>query len=637
MGSIYGAVLEEGKKANPQIAKNLSELSSWWNPHSAYDYVNQNVILGQQNLHSHAQVLLEKSEIFKHPSNYKIISDARIDNRADLIRELQLNRSASNSKIILELYLKYGEGAPSKLVGAFSFAIWSPVRKTLFCARDQIGVKPLNYYWGNGVLIFATQKKCILTFDKVDKSPDWRNIFNNISGMGIPPNSTSYLHIKSLPPAHYMLYENGVLKIKEYWSLDISKRTTYKKDQDYVNQFKELFKQAISDRMDSTGKIGTHLSGGLDSSGISAFAHEIGKKNNNEVLFYSYNVEEKYLKGQKQFQENALAYDFIKFHNAKDQFINVHKHVPRSYSEMVEHEALFCDALSRSNNVNTEYELQHAAKEHNTNVILSGFPGDELVTSFCRPYYLEYYSQGKWLKYFTKKMKSRHSRKEKMNAFAGALLSSISSNLGVKIGTYYNEKRVADSFYIGNSHFLNRSYFDEHNDYKEMLEAKYYPMVHYGFPTSLKIYQKNHICRPHTSRRMESENLVGLKWGLEYRYPMADIRVLQYMLSIPMEQKISSQLSRRIFRLATKGLIPESIRLRDIKTAGSLKPMVQIYKRNFGRSPWDLWQKFEQANCAPFLNPTAIKIHLKNKERSPMGVYNLMVLGQLGFEKKMKF
>lgn len=637
MSSIHGVVLKEGKNISPKLTKDLSDESAWWNPDTTFEYLNNNVLISQQNLHAHSQVLLESQNIFRHPSNLKIVSDARIDNRAPLLKELKLSEETSNSQLIVELYSKYGYDTPSKLIGAFSFIIWDPLEKVLFCARDQMGVKPLNYYATADLFIVATQKKSILYFDEVEKSPNWRNIFNSISGMGIPPNSTQFQNIFLLPPAHYLTYKNGEIQISRYWELDTSKRITYKSEQDYIDRFKEIFSLAIEDRMDALGTLGAHLSGGLDSSGISGFTHELAKKKRSDILYFSYNVEKKHFKNQKILQENALAFDFIKYHNIDKQFVNVHKPIQRTYAEMVENEALFCDGFSTTNNVNTEFEMQHAAKAHHTKVILSGFPGDELVTSFCRPYYLEYFNRGQWFKYFTKEMNSRHGNKEKFRAFGGAILSALNENITTKLGAYYYYKKGANRNYAGTSTYLNKEYFLENAQRSKYSQMKTYPMVHDGFPKSLRVYQKNHVCRPHTSKRIESENLSALAFGLEYRYPMTDIRVLQYMLSIPMEEKISTDMSRKTFRLATKGHIPDSIRLRDDKNSGSLKAMLHIYDKKYGRSPWDLWAKYETAKCAPFLNPKAIKMLFKDREKNPVGIIRFMILAQLGYEKKMDF
>lgn len=637
MGSIHAAICKEGIAINSKLANYVNAQTAWWNPDASLTFHEKNVLLNQQNLNVHSKVHLEHSSIFSHPSNLKIVSDARIDNRSDLIKEMHLEEHISNSQLILELFLKFAFDTPAKLIGAFSFIIWDPVKKILFCARDQMGIKPLNYYFENGLFIIATQKKSILCFEEVDKTPNWRNIFNGQSGMGIPPHSTNYQKISVLPPAHFLMYQEGELQIKRYWELDTSKRITFKHESDYVDRFRELFSLAIKDRMDATGRLGTHLSGGLDSSGISGIVHSLSKNQEQEALYFSYGFEKKHFKGQKILLENSLAFDFIDYHDIGDNFINVHKHVQRSYAEMVEEECLFCDGFSKSNNVNTEYEIQHAAKEHGANVILSGFPGDELVSSFCRPYYLEYFERRQWIKYFTKKMRSRHEKKEKIRAFGGAVFSSINKSLTNKIAAYYYNKKGANKGYFGSNNYFNRDYFDKFDKEGSLNEIVTFPMVHFGFPTSLREYQKNHICRPHTSRRIASENLTGLNFGLEYRYPMTDIRVLQFLLAIPMEQKIAPTMTRKIFRLGTKGYIPDSIRLREDKSSGSLKPMLHFYNRKFGRSPLDLWEKYEKAECAPFLKAKAVRKYFNNKENDPRGLMRFMILAQLGYDKKMQF
>ncbi len=637
MGSIHAVINKEGTVINSKTVHFVNTQSGWWNPDSSLEFHQKNVLLVQQNLHTHAKVHLESSSIFSHPSKLKIVSDTRLDNRQDLLKEMKLDEQVSNSFLILELFLKYAFDTPAKLIGAFSFIIWDPQKKMLFCARDHMGIKPLNYHFENDLFIIASQKKSILCFDEVDKTANWRNIFNSQSGMGIPPNSTNYLKISVLPPAHFLVFKEGEVLIKRYWELDITKRITLGNEGDYVERFKELFTLAIKDRMDTTANLGTHLSGGLDSSGISGIARSLNKDFAQEVLHFSYGFEKEKFTGQKLLIENSLAFDFVNYHNIEDNFINVHKLRPRTFEDMVAEECLFCDGFSQTNNVNTEYEIQYAAREHNTKVMISGFPGDELVSSFCRPYYLEYFERRQWINYFTKKMRSRHDRKEKIRAFGGALLSTINENFTNKLVTYYYDRKGPNKAYFGTNNYFDKDYFEAIDKDGSLKEIVTYPMVHFGFPTSLRSYQKNHICRPHTSRRIESENLTGLNFGLEYRYPMTDIRVLQFLLAIPMEEKIGPNMSRKIFRLATEGYIPDSIRLREDKNSGSLKPMIHFYRRKFGRSPWDLWEKYEKAECVPFLKPKPIRRYFANTENDPRGLMRFMILAQLGYDKKMHF
>jgi len=635
MGSIYGAVYLNGKGLEEQDIRKIDTLTGWWNPDFRHSYKDRQTVLGQHTFYKHSVSHLESADIFEHPSGLKIVSDARIDNRKQLSDLLKIDKKISDSELILRLYISYEYKCLQHMIGAFSFAIWDPKKNHLFCARDQMGVRPLHYYYKDGFLAFGTQKKSITAWPQIDKTPNWRYIFNSKSSLGIPPESTSYLNINYIPAGHFLSFKNGQIEIKKYWELDIDKRITYKNEQDYIDAFREHFKMAISCRMDTLHGLGTHLSGGLDSSGISSVAHHLAHERGFKPKLFSYNMPKGFEDDNKHLDENKKAFDLIDFLDAEEQFHNVSEPLQRDFKVMVEHEVESCDALSRSNNVNTEYEIQAAAHAAGVSVMLSGFPGDELVTSFCRPFYLEYLERGQWINYFTKQMKSRHNWKHRVRAFGAGLAVKTIPALSQYMGKKYATWRYDKGKYIANSKFLNRAYFDT-NELREFLKAEHLPMSHERFPTSLRFYQKNHVCRPHTYRRMDSEQMAGLRFKVDYRYPMADIRLLQFMLSIPMEVKISPDLSRRLYRLGMEGYLPDSIRLRDIKIAGSLKPMARFHKRQPENSKLDLWNNYKEAECVPFLNQKLIDKWV-NSKRSPFVLYDWMILGQLGMEKKLIF
>lgn len=635
MSSIYGAVYLNGNGFEDQIIQRIDAATGWWSPDYQHIFTDQQTILGQQTFYKHSRSQLESSNIFKHASGLKIVSDARLDNRKELSDLLNIEDQLSDSKLILNLYIKYGYDCVQHLLGAFAFAIWDPKKKSLFCVRDQMGIRPLHYYCKDGFFAFGTQKKSITCWPRVDKTPNWRQIFNSQSSLGIPAESTAYLHIQHVPPGHFMVFNNKGVEIKKYWELDIEQRTTYQNDKEYIEEFKEHFQRAISCRMDTLQKVGTHLSGGLDSSGISSVAFKLAKEKGSETALFSYNVPRGFEGDEKHLDENLKAFDLIDFLDAEEQFHNVSEPIQRDFKIMVEHEAQSCDGISRSNNVNTEYEIQAAAHNEGVDVMLSGFPGDELVTSFCRPFYLEYLDRGQWVKYFTKNMKSRHTWKHRARAFGAGIAVKTVPSLSQYMGIKYAKWRYDKGKYFAKNNIINKAYFDT-NELRSFLEAEHMPMSHNEFPTSLRFYQKNHVCRPHTYRRTDSELMAGLRFKVDYRYPMADIRLLQFMISIPMEVKISSDLSRRVFRLGMEGFLPDSIRLRDIKTAGSLKPMAKYHKRLHENSKLDLWYALREAECIPFLNHKLLDKWM-NSRKSPFRLYDMLILGQLGLEKKLMF
>ena len=637
MSSIYGLLSFNRLEVTNKLSQRIDAVTGWWKPDSSFHYQNNDILLGQQNLHCHEFATKESASIFEHPSGYKIVSDARIDNRDELIALLKCEPDISNSALILALYLKYKETCFEKLVGAFALAIWDNKNKRLICARDQIGVKPLHYYFKNDLFVFGTQKKSISTIEQVDKSPDWSHILNSISSIATEAYSTAFLQIKHIPPAHYIVIENTALTVHKYWELDIKSKLVYKNEDEYIDQFIHLFKQSIDCRMDKQQVTATHCSGGLDSSGITSVCHSIAKQNNYQHKILSYNIIDNFKGDRKKMEENLMAFELLDYLHLDDSFINVNKPIKRSLLTRAEHEAHCCDGLSKSNNVNTEYEIQAKASELGAKVLLSGFPGDELVTSFCRPFYLEHLEKGKLISYFFDKKKSRHKMSERLRAFFPALIAKINPYANELMSKRYNKWRYNTKKFAGKSIFLDMDYFNSSEHLKSVLEPSSFSFAHDNFPSSLRQYQRNHVTRPHTPLRMKGEQLAGKHWHVDYRYPMADIRLLQYMISIPMEQKISKDMSRRVFRLGMKNYLPESLRLRDIKVAGSLKPMASIITNPNRQETVEFIQAIKSSDSAPFLNYETIESWLDNKKKSPYSLYPWLILAHLGKQGKLDY
>lgn len=635
MSSIYGAWDVKGSIDLKEESLQAEEITGWWKPDSKWLYFEPGCYLGQQNLHSFKEVDFESDKIFVHSSGLKIVSDTRLDNRDALIANLDCEKDISNSQLILELYLKYKSECINYLLGAFAFAIWDSRKKIFFCGRDQLGIKPFNYYFKNGLFFFGTQKKSISFSEHVDKDADWRNIFNSASQLGMPPNSTNYLHIKLLAPGHFLKIENESISIKKYFNLNLDKKLTYKNNSDYVEHFNELLETAIICRLNSNNSIGTHLSGGLDSSGISSLAYKLGSKINKDIQFFSYNIPENMeLKDRDGFSENLMAYTLVDYLNARDRFNLSFKTANLTFEQTVNLEKITCDGISKSNNARTEYEIQAGANHKDIQVMLSGFLGDELATSFCRPYYLEYLERGNYFKYFFSSMKSRHSIKEKSQAFFAANMAKLIPKFSEKISNFYFEKRYPKNRYAFNDEFINRDFYNNPN-WADLQQPVNYGIAHFKFPTSLKQYQINHLTRPHTSRRIESEQLAGLSWKVNYRYPFSDLRLIEFMLSIPMEQKISKDTTRYIFRRAMKGLLPDELRLRDNKIAGSLKPGALFQPKLKGKSLRSFMNQLLESPATDFLNRKKITSWLDEK-KSPYQFLRWIVIAQLAYENKIK-
>lgn len=636
MSSIFGAWQLTKKPFSPTNIQQVIKQTAWWQPDKLGHYHQQHIFLGHQLLATKPNHLKETQPYQDALAQLHIVADVRLDNRSELLGLLGIvNKDLPDYVLILVAYKKFGKDCVKHLIGAFAFVIWDEKKQELFCARDQMGVKPFFYYFKHQLFAFGSQKKSILSLDDIDKTANWRNIFNKISDIGVPPNSTEQLHIQILPPAHYAMINANGIKINRYWELDIHQTTTYQKEADYIEQFRVLFKQAIQDRLICHQSVGTHLSGGLDSSGITAVADELTKQKGQALHVFGYSVPRDYqADNMDRVEENLLAFDVVD-HCQLKHFHNVYTPIKRSFHEIILDETQTCDGIAQSNNVYTEYELQADAQAKGVEVLLSGFPGDELVTSFSRSYYLEYLEQGRLGAYFFKKAKSRHGVKIKIKELFAAKMTDWLPSHADQLRAWFIERREKEKHYVANGWAINKSYFQDHPEQAAVLEKQLYRK--FPAPISLKAAQRNHVCRPHTSRRMVSENMAGLRFKVEHRFPMADIRLLQYVLSVPVDLKIAPDMTRRLYRLGMKGYLPDSIRLRDMKYKGSLKTTHLIEPRDRKEpSKKDLWEHIQTHQAAPFLNEELVGKYFQSK-RSPYGLKNWMIIAQLGVENKLTF
>jgi asparagine synthase (glutamine-hydrolysing) len=205
-----------------------------------------------------------------------ITADARIDGRPELRRELSRRGSrdleeATDAELILHAYLVWGEECVKYLIGDFAFAIWDGRRRKLFGARDHFGIKPFYYAQVGNCLIFSNTLNCIRMHPQVSDELNDLAIgdfllfdFNQDQG------TTTFADIMRLPPAHYLTWRQGNLRLLRYWSLPLVDRPLkYARPQDYVEHFKALLTQAVADRL-RTRRVGIELSGGMDSTTVTA-------------------------------------------------------------------------------------------------------------------------------------------------------------------------------------------------------------------------------------------------------------------------------------------------------------------------------------------------------------------------------
>ena len=212
-----------------------------------------------------------------------ITADARVDDRAGLIAKLQASGRSCSSKstdteLILHAYAVWGETCVEHLLGDFAFAIWDVQRKCLFCARDQLGVKPFFYARTSSSFVFSNTLNCLRLHPEIsEKLNDLAIADFLIFDFNQDPATTAFADILSLPPGHALRSEANGLSVYRYWTLPVPDEIRYKRPAEYLEHFDQLMSAAVGDRlrMETAGVL---MSGGLDSTVVAAHAQRIFKR-----------------------------------------------------------------------------------------------------------------------------------------------------------------------------------------------------------------------------------------------------------------------------------------------------------------------------------------------------------------------
>lgn len=205
-----------------------------------------------------------------------ITYNGEIFNHIELRRDLESRgcrfRTGSDTEVILHLYERMGIDCVSLLNGDFAFAIWDEPRRRLMLARDRMGVRPLYHTWHEGRFHFASEVKALLTVPGIEARIDPLALDQIFTLWAPIPPRTIFDGIAELPPAHVMTVEDGTVRQNAYWTLDFSDSAVARSEDEHGEEARALLEDATRIRLRADVEVGAYLSGGLDSSIVSAMA-----------------------------------------------------------------------------------------------------------------------------------------------------------------------------------------------------------------------------------------------------------------------------------------------------------------------------------------------------------------------------
>lgn len=481
-----------------------------------------------------------------------IVYNGEIFNYRELKKDEDLNCiTKSDTEVIIRLYQKYGTEFLNKLNGMFSFCIYDIKNDLYFCARDRYGKKPFFYYEKEGRFVFSSKIRAII--NAIGYTPKLNKIaLSQYVQYFVPlsPN-TFYQGINKLEAGSFLVYKKGELSIKKYYKIN-----TYKKIKDEalaLKEIEEILYESIQSRLVSDVEVGTLLSGGIDSSLISALYSQIsGKKIKTFSVGYSEYKNYSELEYAKIAAEH-IGSDHHALEISRKDFI-------RAFDEVMD----YLEEPHGDSAAIPLYLLMEEVSKSGIKTLLSGEGSDEL--------FLGYDNYAKFLKYY----EFEKSLSLKQNEFLDSIISALQNQ--TKESEYLRRAVKGETLY--------RSFGEIFNDRQKKRLFKKVPNFKSETPKKDPVDWMSYIdLKIWLGEALLSKvDKISMSKGIEVRNPFLDHRLVDYIYSVKSDIKVGNTNKHLLKKIASK-YIPQRIINRTKK--GFNSPFNEWIFEEFGNGIYD--------------------------------------------------
>ncbi|MFC2086440.1 asparagine synthase (glutamine-hydrolyzing) [Bacteroidota bacterium] len=475
--------------------------------------------------------------MLSHNNRYCIVFNGEIYNYQEIASELNQNwKTHSDTEVILEAFVKWGPACVEKLNGMFAFVIYDKELQTLYLFRDRAGIKPLFYYCDDNNLIFSSELKAVTQLVKKYFSLSLNKLaINQFLHLGyIPEPLTVYNEINKFPSGRYAILNQDGLELTRYWQLKEQIKNQVITDENVAKtQLGNLLENSVKKRLISDVPYGTFLSGGIDSSLVTAIAQKVDDK---PIKTFSIGFKE------SKFNEAGYAkkiaeylktehHEFIVSH---DDAIHLIDDLDNSYDEP------FADSSAIPTML-----VSKLAKQYVT-MTLSGDGGDELFHGYGSYIWANRLSNP-FLK-FTRKPIS----------YALSVLPSRYKRVS-KLINYKNKRQLPSHIFSQEQYFFSRSELanhlssELHEDYK--LKEKHHDIKHALTPAENQaLFDFNYYLKDDLLVKVDR---ASMKYSLETRVPLLDHNIIEFATNLSPDLKIKNGIQKYILKQVLYDYLPK--------------------------------------------------------------------------------
>ena len=489
-----------------------------------------------------------------------ITGDLRLDNRSELLHDLMIDsadgRGVGDAELVLKIYRRWGWEAPTRLVGAFAFAIWDPRSRVLFCARDHLGAKSFVYHLARDFFVFASEENGVLAVPGVPRRINEARVADFLVSEleGIDHTSTFHLDLVKLPPAHTLVVCSDSYQLNRYWSPDPSYELRLACDEEYVEAFNHTLEQAVAACLRSSTQPAVMLSGGIDSGAVAAFATGLHEHSGwpRVQTFSAMNDE------SQDCEESACIRASIEMLGAEADIVT--PAYVRSLSPDRRRSILDCGNPFDST-MTVQDLLFEKARNSGARVVLDGVDGD-VVMSLGGTHIAHLLRRARVFRAFREASALRDNRSEAAspwrtlaagvwNGFVPAALRHLERRLRGRPRPV--EGAIANS--IINPDFARRI------DLAERLERHDRNKWFVASGDARRDHGEN-LLHPYVAVALERYDRVASRWGVDVRHPLLDLRLVELCLALPLHFKNRNGWKKYILRHATREGLPQQVRWR---------------------------------------------------------------------------
>ncbi|MDD5547619.1 MAG: asparagine synthase (glutamine-hydrolyzing) [Candidatus Pacebacteria bacterium] len=539
MCGIAGIMDFKSQKVDGEIIRKMTESMAHRGPNGEGVFLSGNIGLGHRRLS-----ILDLSNAGSQPmtvGDVTITHNGEVYNYLEIKKELdgEKYKSGTDTEVIIRAYEKWGEKCVEKFNGIFAFAIWDEKKKQLFAVRDRFGVKPFYYSIYKNKFYFASEIKAILAAGVPAKPND--KIIHQYLTTGFYDHSeeTFFEGIKQLMPGHAIFAKDGKIKIWRYWYLP-EKIQNLKgiKDEECVEKFLSLLEDSSKLQLRSDVPVGISVSGGLDSSLLTAAVDKAAGGQSNFQLFHfvyqgkNYDLETPFVN----LLAKRLGWD-------KPNIVEVNPaDVENMASKIMWHEEQPFPGLPTSG----WHKLYRNIGDTKTVVTLEGHGGDEMAAGY------DYYVGSFLLDVLNERGAEAMLRECEAIAEIRGLKwgQELDSFIENGLMAYAGGGISADSSKFINTDCLNNKFVK--NDFPK-------PKFEEPFDSYLLNIQFRELMHTKLPRVLRSVDRESMAFSRELRVPFLDHRLVEFSFSLPLEQKIHGGHLRYFMRNAAAKFLPKEI------------------------------------------------------------------------------